>query len=152
MIVAQDAPAKRIMDTTANPNPSTGESGGTTAQAGKPLVWYHGLEAIGKYMGFSALTILRLNQKQNFPLLRMPQERGQHWHYATNDVLIGLWFNAMAEQAYEHVARTAFGRKLRATRASKPSDSPAQCPTSSTPPSDSTLQPLDIATNLNHVL
>lgn len=136
---------------TKTQNPSIDVSGGTTAQAGKPLVWYHGLEAIGKYMGFSALTILRLNQKQNFPLLRMPQERGQHWHYATNDVLIGLWFNAMAEQAYEHVARTAFGRKLRATRAPNPSPNPAQQPSSDPPTSDSTIQPLDIATNPNNV-
>jgi len=153
MTVAHGAPAKRIMETPANLSLLTGASEEVNTNT-KPLTWYKGLDAIGKYMGWSTMTVMRYNQKQNFPLIRIPQQRGQHWTYATNDALIALWFDAKSREAYEHVARTAFGRKLRATRGAPPPTTgtePAQPPDPPPAHSDSTIQPLDIATNLNNV-
>jgi len=123
-------------ETIPNPLIDASEEAKTTA---KPLTWYKGLDAIGKYMGWSTMTVMRYNQKQNFPLIRIPQQRGQHWTYATNDALIALWFDAKSREAYDHVARTAFGRKLRATRTPKTSNPPAQstnenAPTFRSPP------------------
>ena len=47
--------------------------------------------------------------------MRLPTANGQ-WSYATTTLMVQLWCNAMAEEAYEHVAQTKLGQSLRRTR------------------------------------
>jgi len=152
MIHAQDAPARiaAMTPTETTPNPSTGASDATTAKVVD--CWHYGLNAIAKRMGWSTWKVLTANQQLAFPLLRLPSSHGRHWMFATSDLLIAQWLHVQTGMAYEHVAQTALGRKLRATRASNPIPNPAQSPNDSASPSDTPPQPLDIATNPDRVL
>ena len=103
------------------------------------LIWIVGLAAIGRYMGWSALKVLRMNQKQGFPLMRLPNVQGQ-WSYATTTLMVQLWCNAMAEEAYDLVAKTALGQSLRRTRGpAAPPATPDASTTDGAPPLDGAI-------------
>lgn len=79
-------------------------------------VWYYGVNAIAKRMGWSAFKVMTANQQMAFPLVRLPSSHGKHWVYATSDLLIEKWLHVQIDMAYDYVAQTALGRKLRRTR------------------------------------
>ena len=102
----------------------------------EPLVWYRGLHGISKRMNWSVETVLRMNQLQGFWLFRLTNPTGKGWSYQTNDLAIHIWLAAQASKAYEHVAQTALGRRLRRTRSpAAPPSTPDASTTESAPSS-----------------